>query len=174
VRVASKPKATCDATLTALSWRPSDASRINCCRPVQIKSDKPKVNSVAYIRRSYARIRELLPPLHSSTLREQRSREKKEIGAWLKKRRRKEDFKIISNPPWIFELHYDLPILSLFYAFFHHDWVDPCFLGLRCNLQTFSLSWMMFWSNVELVWLLFEYSLFAWLWFLDWFLIVYC
>jgi hypothetical protein len=65
-------------------------------------------------------IRELFPPLHSRTLREQRSREKKEIGAYLKKRRR-EDCKILSNLPWIFELHHDLPILSLFYALFHHD-----------------------------------------------------
>jgi hypothetical protein len=64
---------------------------------------------------------ELFPPLHSRTLREQRSREKKEIGACLKKRRRREDCKIISNPPWIFELHHDLLILSLFYALFHHD-----------------------------------------------------
>ena len=62
---------------------------------------------------------ELFPPGHSRTLREQRSREKKEIGACLKKKRR-EDCKILSNPPWIFELHHDLPILPLFYALFHH------------------------------------------------------
>jgi hypothetical protein len=60
------------------------------------------------------------PPLHSRSQKERRSREKKEIGACLKKRRRREDCKILSNPPWIFELHHDLPILSLFYAFFYY------------------------------------------------------
>ena len=68
MRVASKPKATCDATLTPhlkTRWcesHPPDTSRINCCRPIQIQPDKPQVRSVAYIRRSYARISRAFSP----------------------------------------------------------------------------------------------------------------
>ena len=115
---------TSDATLIRV-----DATLIRvdagCIRPdagriasFQSRQQSPKSDPLPIKGGPMPEFRELFPPLHSRSLREQRSREKKEIGACLKKRRRREDCKILSNPPWILELHYDLPILSLFHVYF--------------------------------------------------------
>jgi hypothetical protein len=130
MRVASKAKATCDATLipaiaTHMMRVASSLKRVASLLAAQFKFSPispSQIHSIAYISRSLARISgvfSLYIPDHLES-RDQERRERLEI-AWKRITwRRREDCKILSNPPWIFELHHDLPILSLFYAFFYH------------------------------------------------------